>query len=80
MADKYYVIISSEDGEPSVKEMTKEQVLKMFVPNEYGDYYYGKREALSELPGDISNFDGVVIIKGEIVVPKPRKVVTEYEL
>ena len=80
MADKYFVILGSEDGGCSMQEMSKEDILKMMVPNKYGDYDYGKREFLSGLPEDICNFTDAIIIKGEIIVPKPKTVVKEYEL
>ena len=76
----YFVIVGSEDGGCSCKKMTKEQVLKVLTPDEYGDLYYGKREVLKELPTQIDNFVDMVIIKGEIVVPKVKEVVKEYEL
>ncbi len=79
MADKYFVIQGDEDGGCRIEEMTKEQLLKAMTPNQYGErQVYG--EILSCLPEDICNFSDVVIIKGEIVVPRPKKTVVEYDL
>lgn len=35
---------------------------------------------LSELPEEWREFDEYVLIRGEIVVPRPKEVVTKYEL
>ena len=76
----YFVIFGSEDGGCSIRQMTHDEVLALFKPNEYGDYLRGCRALLKELPEDICNFTDMVIIKGKIVVPKTKTVVTEYEL
>lgn len=80
--DEYFVILGSEDGEPTIRKLTKEQIAKMMIPNQWGDYEYGEREFLADIPEvfDPCNFSDIVIIKGKIIVPKPKQVVTEYEV
>lgn len=78
--ETYFVIFGSEDGGCSIKRMSKEEILKMLVPNKWGDFDYGKREVLFDLPDDICNFTDMVIIKGRIVVPTAKEVVKEYDL
>lgn len=72
--EHYFVIYGSEDG-GSMERLTKELLLKRL-----NEGYYGEKEVLSELPEDIDNFNGLVIIKGSLVVPTAKKVVTEFEL
>jgi hypothetical protein len=85
MKDEYFVLFGSDDGEPSLHQMSKKEILELFNPNRDGEYEYGHRTALAQLPEDLDlqgNFgdDSMIIIKGEIVVPKSIKVVTQYEL
>ncbi len=82
--EKYYVLHRGCD-EPSFEEMSKEELLKRL-----GSHYYGDHQILERL--DEVRSDGsrtidlecmcgeMIIIKGEIVVPKPKEVVIEYEL
>lgn len=73
---KYFVLYPSEDG-CTVTELTESELKKRL--NE--DYYSG-REFLDKTPKDNHNYWGnsILIIKGEIVVPKPIQTVTEYEV
>ena len=82
--EKYYVIHSGEDG-LDVDELSQEELLERIKPDEQGEVYYGG-ELLTKLPeindgyiaghGDRAFF----IIKGKIISPKAKKVVTEFEV
>jgi len=83
--DKYFIITSSEDG-TTVEQITKEELMSRITPDEDGDLYYGLgAKFLNELPEwndgyPNMSFEDVIIIKGDFVVPKEKKVVTQYEL
>ncbi len=79
MTERYFVLLGSEDGEPSFHQKTLTEVLQLLLGDEGEDNGY---TAVKDLPDDLQNFGGdeMVIIKGEIIVPKPKKVVTEYDL
>ena len=76
----YFVISGSEDGGCDMDALTKEELLLRLKPDADGYSYYGKKKVLSEPPEEIDNFIDLLIIKGDIVVPKPKTVVKEWEL
>lgn len=76
-----YFVISNSDGETSVEEVTKEELLSRIQPED-GTDFYGGRGFISDLNETDTNYwgDNIMIIKGSLVVPKPKEVVKEYEL
>lgn len=73
----YYVIYVS-DAETYVEEMSEETLKSRLAEN-----YYGERKFKTTFGGSYSTFDcadDLLIIKGNIVRPKPVQVVTEYEV
>ena len=76
MAEKYYVLYPGEDG-MTVCELTKEQLERRLA-----EEYYGRREFLDHVPEGDHNYWGptILILKGEVVVPKVVKVVEKYEV
>lgn len=84
--ENYFVIYCSESS-TYIEQVTKEELLKSITPNEDGDTDYGKPENitfLDSMPKDINwqedNPNTILIIKGQVVVPKPKKIVTEYDI
>jgi hypothetical protein len=77
MTEQYYVISQNDDGEASVNVLTKEQLNQRLSENEYRNY-----DCVSKVPkGYIEEWGkNMVIIKGELVVPKPIKQVTKWEI
>lgn len=73
--DKYFMIYNF-DGDTMVKTYDK-ATLQQEIDNECNDYDF-----LSKIPDDDTNYwdEKVLIIKGQIVVPKPVQTVTKYEL
>jgi hypothetical protein len=71
-----YYVISQFDRDADVQEMTKEEVL------EFLDEDVKPKECLSKLEQSSPAYWGerYLIIKGEIVTPKAKEVVVEYEL
>ena len=79
MEEKYYMIYSSEDGEVSIHAFTKKQLLT-YLNDEINDG--SSLKFMSELEeGDPGYWgkDGI-IIKGKIVTPFERKIVTTLDI
>lgn len=81
--DKYYVIETFEDGDVSLNVYnSKEECLN----GVFEDLQYMTRppkcKSVEEVQSrnDLLASDGIIIIKGKQVVPKPKTVVKEYEL
>jgi hypothetical protein len=76
----YFVIHNSEDGEASVHQMGAEELQNKLKADYWGT---GKRFLSSDdtFSCDPNYWGGkLLIIKGEIIVPKPKQTVTEYEV
>ena len=76
--ETYFVIHCSEDGDVSVNHYTKDELLEALEGEDYGadigfhdslerhdPQYWGRK---------------ILIIKGSIVVPKPKKVIESYDI
>ena len=79
--EKYYVITSGCDG-TSLREYTKEKLLQAI---QEGEVLLESEEEplLPEFPTGgwfMGDDGGTMIIRGQIVVPKPVKVVEEYDV
>ncbi len=72
---KYYLIRNS-DGDVYVTEYTKQELLKELDDEDWRD------EFLESLPERDTNYWGekVLLIKGEIVTPQKKEVVTKHDL
>jgi hypothetical protein len=72
------VIHCSEDGDHSVEQLTKEEFL-----SNLNDGCYGEKPEFANSKTDLSDlncFTGYIVVDGDIVVPKPEKVVTKFKL
>ena len=78
----YYLIHIDDDGRISIKQYEKDVLLDAIKDRDYGEMTF--MDSLDEDATDPHEwgFGGAnsLIIKGEIVTPKPVEVVTEYEL
>lgn len=77
MSQSYFLITTTEDG-IRIRQTTKEQVAKEMADGECEIADFAK-----EIPKDADpNYWGckAVLIKGEIVVPREKTVVTEIEV
>lgn len=73
-----YFVINNSDGDTTVSEFTKETLLKAIQEN-----YWGNKEILKSIPvNDDTNYwgEGLLIIKGSVVVPTPKQVITKYDI
>lgn len=78
----YFILTSGEDG-ISISMVSEAELKKSLNRNEYGD----KVKFLDHIPEidkgcwyQDEDEETILIIKGAIVVPKPVKKVTEYEV
>jgi len=75
----YYVITTSEDGDVSISVMDKE-TLQARLKEKYWGRVPIRRLDKNVLFFDLRNEAGVIIIRGESILPKPVQVVTEWEI
>lgn len=82
----YFILRSGEDG-TRIEAVTEEQLLKRITPDKDGHTDYGSDiKFLGKVPeSDRGCWMGVpdaaiLIIKGEIVIPKEKTIATKYEL
>ena len=80
--EESYFVFTGGDGEVSCDKIDKNELLKRLSTNNENGNYYGNKKILIKFPEIMCNLDldQVVIIKGKIVIPKEKKVVTEYEI
>lgn len=73
----YFLIHVTEDGDVYVKQYKKDDLLKVIK-----DGYFGDMSFLEHIEEENPQYWGAntLIIRGEIVTPKPVEVVTDYEL
>ena len=76
-----YFVISNSYGETTVRQYTKEELLQR-ITTEDGAHYWGNAEFMKEIKEPDTNYwqGNILIIKGAVVVPKPKQVITEYEI
>ena len=71
-----YFLIYNSDGDTYVREVAIEQTLREYANGEMsGDFAAMLPDTDTSCWGD-----NMVLIKGEIVTPKPVQVVTQYEV
>lgn len=75
-----YFVISNSEGNTRVEQLTKTELLSRIDPE---DPYYGSAVSfLKEIGNKDTNYwhGNILIIKGSIIVPEERQVVTEYHI
>ena len=72
---KVIVLTVNEDG-PSIAELTENEFQRRLTNGEYGQ----PPEFDTELPGDLEQYVGTVVIRGKVIVPEPVTTVTKYKL
>lgn len=82
----YFIVRSGEDG-TNIERVTEEELLKRITPDADGYTWYG--EGLTFLPQVPQSDKGcwmtreenpLLVIKGEIIVPRATEVVTKYRV
>ncbi len=75
MAEKKFIVLSAnEDGEYSLDYMTAKEIKKDHLTEDY------PRHVFNKLPNLGYCGDGILIIDGTIVVPKPIEIVKDWEI
>lgn len=77
----YIVVDVSEDGEVSVSSYTEEQLLAWLNERAYRAFLNGrdmKFQTKADLFDVVGNFEGPLIIRGEVVQPKAAEVVKSW--
>jgi hypothetical protein len=81
---KFYEFYLSEEGTVSLAIYPNEREMLKVINRRVADGEEAKYLCATEETNwrDIGNYGprGYLLFKGEVVVPKPKKVVTEYEL
>ena len=81
-----YFMIRNSDGDTHIEPLTREELMKRITPDEDGNTYYGHIDNitfLDAIPEDTdTNYwgEGIIIIKGDIVTPRPKEVVKSLEI
>jgi len=78
-----YFIISNSDGETTVDQIDKDTLIERIQPEEGEECnYYGRAGFLNKIEDSDTNYwgDNILIIKGEIISPKPKTVIETYEV
>ena len=79
-----YFIISNSDGDTTVEMVDKDELLKRIQPEDGEEdfCYYGRVGFLAKIEENDTNYWGgnILIIKGEIITPKPKKVVKTFDI
>ena len=77
MEDNYF-IISNSDGDTTITEMNKTELLEAIEENDWG-----VKLCLGDIPENRdTNYwgDSILIIKGKVVTPEPKQVITSYDI
>lgn len=85
--ESYFILHSSDDG-TTIDMVPKEELSKRITPDAGGCTYYGHRQLhfLERVPQSDKGCwwnvpeNSVLIIKGQIVIPQPVSVVTEFKV
>ncbi len=72
---KFFVIYCSEDGDKSLSEFSAEQLTKALEDEDWGENC-----SFGNVETDLDYFSGIIIIKGEIVIPKPKDIIKSFSL
>lgn len=75
----YFLLRQSEDGYLHVSEES-DRSLRRMLANSEEEFSDGFFEALPRMDDGCFVGTGTLIIKGEIVIPKPKTVVKDYDL
>lgn len=84
-----YFVIHNSEGETTVEQISKEKLLNRIKSyneeedNPDNEYYCGNPQFLSKITERNTSYWGynnLLIIKGEIVVPKPVKIIEVFEV
>lgn len=73
-----YFVINNFEGDTTIYQYSREALLKAIEDGEFSEYGF-----FEEMPNksDTNYWGGkTLIIKGEVVSPQPKQVITQYEI
>lgn len=75
--NEYYFVIYNTDGETFVEMLRKDQLITRL-----NEKYYGERGFIEKITEHDTNYwrDNILVIKGNLIVPKAKKVIIEHEV
>ena len=78
---KEYFVISNSDGDTTIDNMTKDELIEK-LGGDGESNYWGAESFIDNLKDSDTNYWGnsILIIKGEMIVPKEKKTVVSYEV
>jgi len=79
----YWVFYTSEDGDTSFQVLNRNELQLRLNENYWGETEQVRFLAINKSMGDVHilpTHAGVIIIKGELVVPKAKKFVTTWDV
>ena len=78
---KEYFVISNSDGDTRIEHLTKEELIEQ-LGSDGESNSWGAEGFVENLKENDTNSWGptILIIKGEIVIPKPKTTITSYEV
>ncbi len=74
-----YFVITAGDGDTYIKQYTKDELLKALAEEYWGDNTVFL-DLTHSMDPDYWPENGMLIIKGEIVAPTPKDVVTAWDI
>jgi len=80
----YYIVTNSDGDIRFQKYANASEVIEAITPDESGDSYYGDVSRLT-FGTNLDNLDymgerELIILKGEVIVPRPKDVVRSFEI
>ena len=79
---KEYFVISNSDGDTTIEHLTKDELIEKLGNDEESNHWGAESFVENLSHNDDTNYWGnsILIIKGEIVIPKPKTVVKDYDI
>ena len=79
--EKEYFVIHNSDGDTTISHLTKDELIERLGNSEESNHW-GSEGFIENLKENDTNYWGlnILIIKGKIIVPKPKSIIETYEV
>lgn len=79
MSENIYAVIHSGEGDVTVKFLVESELLKHLNENYWGqDRVFTSKDLVGGL--NLTERSGLLILRGEVVIPTPEKIVERWKL